>query len=179
MSSHPTFTVALRSPADNEPGTSDALAHTPPSRWVKDHDRGRTGLEHGGEVAVWTGVNMATQYPSAVSLDRLVNFDDQTGTPPPMLEDATLCDENCTIHSQLVHDAVRIIVHRVSIPDRFLLPWRSTSPFDVRQAVAFHAVENSTPVTLKGVGDDFDTLPMVPSRQNGDLLKICTLPMSR
>lgn len=136
----------------------------------------RTGLGHGGEVAVWSGVNMATQYPSAVSLDRLVNFDGPIEGPPKMIEDATLCDENCTKHSQLVHDAVRIIVHRVSIPDRYLLPWKTSSPLDVRHVLVCHAVENSWPVAWRG--DDFETLPMVPSRQNGDLLKICTLPMS-
>lgn len=165
--------MTLRPPAIDEPATGEARSEAPEPARPRGRQADRTGLEHGGQVASWSGVNMTTRYPSAVSLGRLVNFHNQVRTPPSQLEDVTLCPEGCTKHSRAVHDAVRLILCRVSVPDRFLTPWRSTSPAYVQQLLDYHTAASARPAPWQGPVGDFDCLPMAPSPQNYDLLTIC------
>lgn len=165
--------MTLRSPANDEPETKKARSEAPETAWPKDRHADRTDLEHGGQVASWSGVDMTTRYPSAISLGRLVNFHNQPRTPPSQLEDVTLCPEGCTKHSRAVHDAARLILCRVSVPDRFLAPWRSTSPAYVQQLLDYHTAASARPAPWQGSLPDFDCLPMAPSPQNYDLLTIC------
>ena len=170
VSSHPTFTVTLRSSNDKEPGTREGLLDGPEPEWLKH--RGPGGLGHGGEIAYWSGVNMATQYPSAMSLERLINISSASAElplrlPVPSQPQDTEQDRR---RSQAVNDAMRLILFRVSVPDKFLVPWNS----DAQQLFALHAVSSSpSPTMWLGLPNDFETLPMVPSKQNSDLLRIC------
>lgn len=129
-------------------------------------------------MAVWSGVNMATQYPSAMSLDRLVNTNEPHPVSPVQFDDITLCDESCTKHSQAAHDAVRLVLYRVSVADRVLFPWKISPAADVRRVLSHHVAADTGPIMWQGTADDFLNLPMVPSKQNSDLLKICMLAMS-
>lgn len=70
---------------------------------------------------------------------------------------------------------MRLILFRVSVPDKFLGSWSA----DVNHLVALHGpIVLSSPQPWPGLPNDFDTLPMVPSKQNSDLLRICELPFS-
>ncbi|PKS07492.1 hypothetical protein jhhlp_006096 [Lomentospora prolificans] len=121
---------------------------------------------------------MATQYPSAMSLERLINISSASAElplrlPVPSQPQDTEQDRR---RSQAVNDAMRLILFRVSVPDKFLVPWNS----DAQQLFALHAVSSSpSPTMWLGLPNDFETLPMVPSKQNSDLLRIFLKLLSR
>jgi hypothetical protein len=173
VSNHPTFTVTLRSANDKEPGAIESLLDGPDPEWVKNRKSGAHGLAHGGEIAYWSGVNMATQYPSAMSLQRLINISSAPSEPQhrQLLSDQPHDSEEERRRSRAVHDAMRLILFRVSVPDKFLVSWNS----DAQHLIAMHAVNSSNLSMWPGLPNDFDTLPMVPSKQNSDLLRICKL----
>lgn len=119
---------------------------------------------------------MATHYPSAVSLNRLVNFDDQSQSHALHLEDLSRCNGKCTRHSQLVRDALLLIASRVNIAKKFLVPWTAASQPDLWPLIEYYVTAHMGSMKWKVVGGDFDSLPMVPSKQNWDLLNICMFP---
>ncbi|CAI4215701.1 unnamed protein product [Parascedosporium putredinis] len=98
---------------DKEPGTREGLLDGPEPEWLKSEES--SGLGHRGEIAYWSGVNMATQYPSAMSLERLINISSGSSEPQPRPLSPNLPrdSEEQRRRSQAVHDAMRLILFRI------------------------------------------------------------------
>jgi len=186
VSSLPTFTVALRSPVENEPGTTSTLLEGPKPHWLKrsaegQHSRSRSERDgKGGEVGRWSGLDMTTQYPTSVAgVEDMHNWHGD-GYPWGYVAlnvkttgNLALCDDSCKKHPQAVHDAIRLILHRFSVPDKFLVRWHVNHRNEIEAYSGEAPVLPATPIGWPDASTDFDQLPMSATKANADLLRIC------
>lgn len=173
----PGFDVSLRldqlldSPM---PGTYDALLDAPQPPWGKRTD---------GEVVRWSGIDLTTTYPGASAS---LQWDTEGGGGTQGAEGAGgshratpagTCDRNCRLHSEAIHDALKLLVHHYSIPDRFLGERPGVGvwdPANVHDLLAWNVrPATGIPWPFGGPLDDLRHLPMAATRHNGELLRIC------
>jgi hypothetical protein len=117
---------------------------------------------------------MATQFPRAASPSNNRWFSPWADQPQHLATgNLPFCDDDCTLHSPAIHDAVRVIVHHFDIPEKFLDGhW---NPVNVDDVLAYgQAASPGNPWPIGGPTEELRHLPMAPTRQNGELLRICT-----
>jgi hypothetical protein len=93
-----------------------------------------------------------------------------------------MCDLDCTLHSDAIHDAVKLLQATHSAPLRFI---NSIGPSDKSEEVATWLIDlNPPPPVPDGslwplttpTQDLMYHLPIPPTKENAELLRICTLP---
>jgi hypothetical protein len=119
---------------------------------------------------------MSTQYPRASTPQASGNrlWDSPWTDQPRSLAPGNLpvCEEGCSLHSETVHDAVKVMMHYSSIPLKFLD--REWDPENPHELIAFHQVASTgNPWPIGGTAEELRHLPMAPTRLNGELLRIC------
>ena len=176
----PTFTVTLRPehfgdrdiPGTREPLLGGPYRAPPPPPWAK--------YQHAGEAAAYAGISILPEFPGDVPglmVQPAVNqmwSETPWTSQPHSLEAANLphCAEGCRLHSEAIHDSIKLIQHYASIPLRFLDgTW---DPAHAHELINFHdGTATGSPYPLGGIVDEMRHLPMAPTRLNGELLRIC------
>jgi hypothetical protein len=152
------------------PGTYDALLDAPQPPWAKRTD---------GEVVRWSGIDLTTTYPGTTASLQWETGEGGGDAHRDRLGGAgqsATCDRDCKLHSEAIHDALKLLVHHYSIPDRFLGEraggvW---NPANVHDLLAWNVrPATGIPWPVGGPTDDFRHLPMAATRHNGELLRIC------
>ncbi|KAH6690307.1 hypothetical protein F5X68DRAFT_68868 [Plectosphaerella plurivora] len=150
------------------PGTYDALLDAPQPPWGKRTD---------GEVVRWSGIDLTTTYPgtsASLQWETGGGGRDAHRTGPSVGQSAT-CDRDCRLHSEAIHDALKLLVHHYSIPDRFLGQQTGGlwNPANVHDLLAWNVrPATGIPWPVGGPVDDLRHLPMTATRHNGELLRI-------
>ncbi|KAJ9141711.1 Oleate activated transcription factor 3 [Pleurostoma richardsiae] len=127
-----------------------------------------------GEIVRWSGIDIETQFPGATSLGPWIN---QWTSAPGSLGPAGLpvCGENCTLHSDAIHDAVRLLQVRSAVPDLYFNDqWHPGKTDEIlswlvdkqQPSLTGHALQMSNPL------EDLAHLPIPVTRQNAELLRI-------
>ncbi len=143
-----------------------------------------------GEAARWSGVDILTHYPGgsdgalpaeawrslwAASLS-------SSSSAVPRLEGLPDCDDDCTRHSETVHDALRLLKARHLIPYRFMEPW---DPENLEDFMAWLRAITWTTRDVQGMGhgnlhqmngpaQELSHLPVPTTRLNAELIRLCT-----
>jgi hypothetical protein len=143
-----------------------------PSSWVKRHG------ENVGEIVVrWSGVDVMTQLPASspqpghgYSNSLLQN----TGGLAPGM--SMLCEEGCTVHSEAIHDAVKLLRAYHAIPDRFFFnnggTWNPNNTWTMTWEIP-PGSGGSGLWPLASPAQELVHLPIAPTAQNAELLRLC------
>ncbi|KAK3941271.1 oleate activated transcription factor 3 [Diplogelasinospora grovesii] len=142
-----------------------------PSSWVKRHG------ENVGEIVVrWSGVDVMTQLPapSPQSGHGYSNssLENTGGLTPGM---PMLCEEGCTVHSEAIHDAVKLLRAYHAIPDRFFFnnggTWNPNNTWTMTWEIP-PGSGGSGLWPLASPAQELVHLPIAPTAQNAELLRL-------
>lgn len=167
---------AYDGPSTYDPALSSGKRASAEVPWNDLHGQGD------GEVARWAGIDVATQFPGLVLTQNPWNSpwtatSGSLGSPGlPVSEDVG------TSQPGSVHDTISLLQGTQSLPSRFtstgwhpektddLISWLMT--FDVSTSYNEH-----WPVA--GTAEELTHLPVAQTKQNTDLLRICTFTLPR
>jgi len=161
-----------------EPPTTSAAA-------LSSGKKASTGMQWGdwhgreaGEIARWSGIDVATQFPGLVSTQNPWNNPWTATTSNLGTSGLPVSDDTYTTHPDSIHDTISSLLQAPqSIPSRFtsdgwhpektddLISWLMT--FDI-------SASYSDPWPMANPEQELTNLLVAPTKQNTDLLRICT-----
>lgn len=132
-----------------------------------------------GEVVRWSGIDVPTQFPGLVSSQNPWNspWAAAPGTLGP--SGLPVCDDTCAMHQDAAYDVPSPLPGTQTIPSRFSsAEWHPANTDEVISWIANFDISTSYSHLWLAASpaEEVPHLPAAPTKQDTDLLRICTLP---
>jgi hypothetical protein len=149
------------------------------SPWTSSPQSGYDYFGSAGQTSQWSGADILTHFPGSAQAPWNTPFAGSSSGLAP--SDLPICDENCTLHSDSTHDAVKLLQATHSAPLRFI---NSVGASDKSEEVTTWLTSMGQSPANPSSGlwplttDTQETmyLPITPTQENAELLRICTCP---